>query len=105
MNANLPKLDRASAAFGLSAAISVLFNTILAWVKDAYDPLNTFMAHLSGHHWTTHGIVDVVLFLVLGIFFMNTGTADRISPDRLVVTVAGAVVLAGLGLAAWFVLF
>ena len=99
------KLDRVSAAFGLAAAVAIIFNTLLAWVKDAYEPLNKFMASLTGHHWTTHGIMDVVLFVVLGLIFMNTGVAERMNPNRLVGTVIGAVVVAGLGLAAWFVLF
>jgi hypothetical protein len=96
--------SEASAAFGLSAAITILFNTLLAWVKDAYDPLNTAMAHLTGHHWTTHGLVDLAVFVVLGIVFLRTGTARRIDPNRLVLGLIGSVVIGGLGLAAWFVL-
>jgi hypothetical protein len=93
-----------SAAFGLAAAITILFNTLLAWVKDAYDPLNTAMAHLTGHHWITHGLVDIAVFVVLGFVFMSTGIARRIDPSRLVIELVGASVVAGLGLAAWFVL-
>jgi hypothetical protein len=99
------QLDRVSAAFALSAAVTVVFNTLLAWVKDAYEPLNTFMAHLSGHHWTTHGIADVLLFVALGFVFLNSGVASRMNPSRLVATLVGAVIVAGLGLAAWFVMF
>ena len=80
------QLDCVSAAFALSAAVTVVFNPLRAWVKDAYEPLNKFMAHLSGHHWTMHGLADVLLFVVLGLVFLNFGAA-------------------GLGLAAWFVLF
>lgn len=105
ISSSTSSLDRVSAALALSAAVTVVFNTLLAWVKDAYEPLNTFMAHLFGHHWTTHGIFDVVLFVVLGVVFLNLGTAQRISPNRLVGTLVGAVIAAGLGLAAWFVLF
>lgn len=105
MQTNGPKLDRASAAFALAAAITVIFNTALAWIKDAYDPLNEFMKSLTGHHWTTHGLVDIVLFFALGLIFMNTGGASRINPNRLVVILVGASVVAALGLAAWFVLF
>ena len=102
MNTNELKLDRASSAFGLAAAITIVFNTPLTWVKEAYHPLHTFMASLTGHHWITHGITDVVLFLLLGVIFMNTGSAEKISPNGLVVTVITAVVVAGLGLAGWF---
>jgi hypothetical protein len=101
---NQPPLDRAAAAFGLAAAIAILFNTVLAWVKDVYDPLNRFMASLTGHHWTTHGLADLVVFAALGVIFLNTGVVDRISPNRLVALLVGAVILAVVGLAAWFVL-
>jgi hypothetical protein len=96
--------DRAAAAFGLSAAIAILLNTLLAWVKDAYDPLNSFMASLTGHHWITHGLTDVALFVILGFVFLAKGTADDMGGNGLVVKLIGAVVVAGLGLAAWFVL-
>jgi hypothetical protein len=101
---NEPKLDRAAAAFGLAAAVAVVFNTLLAWVKDSYEPLNAFMKSLSGHHWTTHGIADVVLFLALGMLFMSMGVGAQMSPRRVITTLAVSVVIAGLGLVAWFIL-
>ena len=95
-------LDGAPAAFGVSAAITIVFNTLLAWVKDAYDPLNSFMASLTGHHWTTHGLVDIAVFVIVGSLLMKR----HISMDgtKLAALVAGAVVLGGGGLALWFVL-
>lgn len=105
MDSNLEPLDRRSAALALSAAVTVIFNTALTWIKDAYDPLNRFMALLSGHHWITHGVFDIVLFIVLGMLFYRSGMASRMNPLRLAQVLFGAVVLAGFGLAAWFVLF
>src|ERR1700722_8840398 len=66
-------LDGAAAAFGMSAAVTIVFNTVLAWVKDAYDPLNSFMASLTGHHWRTHGLADVIVFVALGYVLMRRG--------------------------------
>lgn len=105
MNTDSKNLDKRSAAFALAAAVAVLFNTALAWVKDAYAPLNTFMAHLFGHHWTTHGLFDLAVFVALGLLFNSTGIASRIEPQRLVAMLFAAVVIAGLGLAGWFLLF
>jgi hypothetical protein len=96
-------LDGAAAAFGMSAAITVVFNTLLAWVKDAYDPLNSFMASLTGHHWRTHGLADVILFVALGYIFMHRNF--RMNGVKLTEVLAAAVVLGGGGLALWFVLF
>jgi len=99
---SLGVLDQAAAAFGVSAAITIVFNTVLAWVKDAYDPLNSFMASLTGHHWITHGLADVAVFVILGMIFMKRGFS--IDGMRLAVLLGGAVVVGGGGLALWFVL-
>ena len=95
-------LDATATAFGISAAVAIVFNTLLAWVKDAYDPLNTLMAHVGGHHWTTHGLVDVIVFLGLGAILMRR----RITMDGnlMVGLLAAAVVLSGAGLGVWFLL-
>jgi hypothetical protein len=95
-------LDGAAAAFGVSAAIAIVFNTVLAWIKDAYDPLNSFMASLTGHHWTTHGLVDIAVFGILGWLLMKRGIA--IDGAKLATMLAGAAVVGGGGLALWFVL-
>jgi hypothetical protein len=95
--------ERVAVAFGTSAAITVLFNTVLAWIKDAFEPLNAFMAALTGHHWWTHGLFDLAVFFALGWFLMSRGTETHLT-NRLAVRLAAAVVIAGAGLAGWFVL-
>jgi hypothetical protein len=97
-----PKLTAATSGFVLAAAITVLFNTALAWVKDAYPPLNALMKSLSGHHWTTHGLIDLGLFVGLGFIFMRTRAAEKIDPNRLIGVLIGAVGIAALGLGLWY---
>ncbi|MEO7392385.1 MAG: hypothetical protein ABIU58_09435 [Ramlibacter sp.] len=97
-------LNPASSAYALSAAVAVVFNTLLTWGKEAYPAMNAFMASLSGHHWITHGLTDVAVFIVLGLVFMKLGTAGQMSSKQLVIVLVAAVFSAGLGLAAWFVL-
>jgi hypothetical protein len=101
-NSESPALAPVTSGFVLSAAITVLFNTGLAWAKDAYPPLTGFMKSLSGHHWTTHGLADLVLFIGLGFIFMNAKVAQKINPKRLTGALIGAVAIAGLGLALWY---
>jgi hypothetical protein len=98
------KLGRASAAFALSATITVLFNTFLACAKDAYQPLSRFMASLAGHNWTTQGLADLVIFFGLGLIFLQTGWAGKMDPRRLIFLLTAAVVVAGAGLFVWYVL-
>ena len=96
-------LGRAATGFGLAAAVAILFNTALVWIKDSYEPLNGFMAALTGHYWITHGVIVVAAFLLLGWVFTQRGV--RWDGYRLVLAVAVAAVLGGAGLAGWFLLF
>jgi hypothetical protein len=69
MNMENEKLRRSCAGFAMAASIAILFSTALAWAKDAYKPLNSFMNVLAWHNWITHGLVDVILFSALGLIF------------------------------------
>lgn len=97
-----PRLAAATSGFVLAAAITVLFNTALAWAKDAYAPLNDFMKSIAGHHWTTHGLADLFLFAALGLFFTKSKSVETISASRLTGILIAAVVTASLGLVLWF---
>jgi hypothetical protein len=99
------RLGASSAGFGLAATIIVVFNTVLACVKDAWRPLLNAMNAVGYHNWITQGVVDVILFFVLGLLFSRTGFAARMAPNRLISTLVAAVVLAGAGLFMWYVLF
>ena len=105
MQPDTSKFSHVNAAFGLSAAVTVLFNVALACTKDAYAPLQARMGALTGHDWTTQGLADVLLFVVLGFIFANTSLPEKISPNRLVALLVATVVAAGLGLALWYALF
>ena len=100
----LQKLDPVSAAFALSASVTFIFNTLLAWVKDSVPALNSFMAALTGHHWTTHSLFDLIVFVGLGFVFMKTGTAERMDGMTLVRVVVGSAIVGGLGLLGWFLI-
>jgi len=99
------KLSRASAAFGIAAAITALFNTVLACLKDAYRPLLNAMNSIAGHNWTTQGLADVILFAALGLILSNSGKAQSIRPQRLILFLTAAVLVAGVGLFAWYAVF
>jgi hypothetical protein len=98
------RLAAATSGFVLAAAITALFNTALACIKDVNAPLKALMKSLTGHDWTTQGLVDLALFVGLGLIFMNTAAVEKINPSRLIAVLVGSVVIAGLGLALWFAL-
>jgi hypothetical protein len=98
-------LGRAKSAFAAAAAITILFNTALACLKDAQPPLSQFMGSVAGHNWTTQGLVDLILFFGLGLVLTKAGWAGRIEPRRLISLLVAAVVAGSVGLAAWYALF
>lgn len=103
MNSDDPnQLGRTSAAFGWAAVVAVLFNSVLACAKDAFKPLNSLMASLTGHHWTTHGLASIAVFFGLGLLLSKIVPAGKIPSGHLAEILTGAVIVAGLGLVGWF---
>lgn len=105
MDANAPKLGRASSAFAVAAAIAIVFNTVVACVKDADEPLKKFMASLAGHDWTTQGIADVFLFLVVGLILWKTNLSEKIKATSAIRWLTGAAIVAGAGLFFWYFMY
>jgi len=79
-------------------------SALLAARKDAYPPLNTFMSHLTGHHWVTHGLAVLLVFLGLGWLFRVWELPARGLTPGLVIALGAAVVVAGAALGGWFIL-
>lgn len=96
------KLDRASAAFGVAAAIVAILNTVIACAKDVSRPLKMLMRAPSCSDWTTQGVADVALFVVLGLVLVRTGVLANVRAGRLAGFVGVAVVIAGAGLFVWY---
>lgn len=97
-------ISAVTAGYGVAAAVTVLFNTVFAWIKDANPGLEHAMKSLLGHHWTTHGVVDVAVFLILGFVLSHNSLTRRVDGARLTQLLIGSSVLGGVGLAAWFFL-
>ena len=96
------RLSPATAGFVLAATITALFNTVLACAKDASALLKAVMKSLAGHDWTTQGLIDLALFVGLGLIFSRTRVAERIDAGRLIAWLIGAVMIAAIGLGLWF---
>jgi uncharacterized membrane protein SirB2 len=105
MNIENAKLGRFSSGFAIAGAITILFSTVLACAKDAYKPLNSFMNSVAWHNWITHGLFDVILFFGLGMILSKSEWAERMAPSRLISFLVGAVIVAGVGLFAWYAVY
>jgi hypothetical protein len=95
-------LNRYTAGFGVAFLIAALFNGLLIVAKESYAPLKDWMKSLFGHHWTTHGIFVIVLFVLLGYILSNTGLVRKVDADKTSSLVITGTVLGGLLVVGFF---
>ena len=92
-------LGKYTVSFGLALAITVVFSALLVVIKESSE--NTVMALMkqaTGHHWITHTIIDLIVFVVLGFLL----TKVQISPKRLSWIIVGATVVGGVIIAGFY---
>lgn len=91
--------------FGFSFAVTSVFTALLVVAKETSEPLMSWMKGVSGHHWITHGIVTLALFVALG-FLLTAVVANEVSTrrtTRLIAAMAAAIVVSGAILFGFFV--
>jgi hypothetical protein len=97
------KLSRATVGFGLSLAITSLLSTLLVLVKETNkDTVLAWLTSLSGHHWISHGILNLIVFVLLGWLLTRWAGSDRMSAGTLIWSIFGAVVVSGVITAGFF---
>jgi lipoprotein signal peptidase len=86
-------------SFGVSFAITSIVSGLLVIVKELNeDTLLGWMKAATGHHWVTHGVFNLIVFVGLGWVFsrLSNGQGVQISPNALVICIVVGVVLGGL---------
>lgn len=84
-------------SFGLSFAITSVVSALLVVLKESNeDTVLAWMKAATGHHWVTHGLFDLLLFVILGFVLAKTGNGREMSADSLIGTIVGSVILSGL---------
>ena len=72
-------INKYTISFGISATITIILNTILMILKEKILNFHNFLVTLSGHHWISHGIVDIVIFILLGFIISKRVITKKIS--------------------------
>ena len=83
------------AAYGVSYAITSIFNAILMIFKETYPAVQEGMVAITGHHWVKHGLLDVIVFVALGAY-LSRGEGLRMTGNKLASTIVGGTVIGGL---------
>ena len=65
----MQQLDNKTASFGLSASIIILLSSIIVILKESSHGFHEALASITGNHWASQGVVDIVLFFALGFTF------------------------------------
>ncbi|MDW6005054.1 hypothetical protein [Vibrio mangrovi] len=87
--------------FGLSYAITSILSALLVVLKESSEMIHDGMVASTGHHWVTHGLLNLIIFLILGFIFNNWGTPMPVR--KLLVLMVGSTVLSGLIIAGYFI--
>lgn len=96
------ELDKLSAGFGVAFLVTSIFNGLLIVAKENYAPLKDWMKSLFGHHWTTHGIFVIALFIILGYIFSRGGQNRKTDANKTSWMVITGTVLGGLIIVGFF---
>jgi len=90
-------ISKRSIAFGLALAVACVVNAIIVVVKEKSEAVMGGMKKVTGHHWTTHSAIVIVLFLALGGLFGLTrgGRGMEMTTSRLI-----GILLSAIGAAA-----
>jgi hypothetical protein len=99
-------IDKYIAGFGISFFITSLLNALLVVIKETNEPVMIYMKAATGHHWITHGVVVIVLFIIIGLAISNMNAVEKWKLDEKKISnavvggaVTGAIIIAGFYLA------
>lgn len=97
-----PRFDRTEeavsanvAGFAYSYALTALLSALLVVAKEEIPAILTVMKLLTGHHWITHGIIDIVAFVILGLSLSRTEMAQTATARSLTWAIVGSTFLSG----------
>lgn len=101
-------IGKYTTSFGMSLAITSVVSALLVVVKEMSE--NTVLALMKGitfHHWFTHSLFILILFVVVGWLLArsNGGQGVRMGVNRFISTLVGAVVVSGLIIAGFYLVW
>ncbi len=84
------------AGFGYSYSLTSFASALLVVLKESNQSVLGFMVGLTGHHWVTHGLLAILLFLVIGWILSKSQFTKSANANSLIVAVIGSTIVSGL---------
>lgn len=91
-----------TASFGISLGVTSVFNALLVIIKETNETTVLAWMKAAGHHWVTHGVLDLMVFVVLGFALAQLGESWRATPNQVTAIAVGGVVIGGMIVAGFF---
>ena len=90
-------LSKYSSSFGISLLVTSVLTALLVLLKEKIPPVMAWMKSLTGHHWMTHGLLTLLVFVVLGLALAGRSeiSANRLAWGVVAVTVVSGLIIAG----------
>ncbi|OGP67739.1 MAG: hypothetical protein A2W27_06150 [Deltaproteobacteria bacterium RBG_16_44_11] len=99
---NKTNSDKYFVGFGLSLVVTILLNAIILLFKEISTNVMSAMKSALGHHWTTHGVILIVVFVVLGFILSNVKLKTEWNSQRMLKYIIWAVIISTVIIAGFF---
>jgi len=99
-------VSKYTVAFGLALALCAVLNALLVIAKETSRGVTDWMQKATGHHWITHVVIILALFVLSGWCFarLNGGRGPGMTVRRLTGIVFSGVVAGVLIVLAFYVI-
>jgi len=95
-------MNKYSAGFGLSLVVTNLLSAVILLFKELSANVMSAMKAALGHHWTTHGVILIVVFVVLGFIFSGMKLGTKWDSQKMLKYIILAVIISGVITAGFF---
>ena len=96
------QMEKYTAGFGLSLIVTSLLNAVILLIKETNDSVMSAMRAALGHHWTTHGAIVIIVFVVLGFVFSNMKFEEKWDSQKMLKFIVLATIIGGIIVAGFF---
>jgi hypothetical protein len=87
------KMNKYALGFGLSLVVTNLLNAVVLVVKEVSASVMNAMKAALGHHWTTHAVLLLFVFIILGAVFSIYEVAAKWDSRKMMLYIIGSVII------------
>lgn len=87
------KMNKYALGFGLSLVVTNLLNAVILVIKEVSAPVMNVMKAALGHHWTTHAVLLLFVFVILGAVFSIYEVGAKWDSRKMMYYIIGSVVI------------